>query len=128
MILDYVRWRSDLTFEEREFNNIDALVIARISYMYFDEVFKENEKELNISEVLKRYVNTKNIEQKTMWLPDIELAKLLMKSKRYMNLVVSDYLNVIDNTKEKQFAALTITVNEKTKIVSFRGTDNTVIG
>ena len=58
MILDYVRWRSDLTFEEREFNNIDALVIARILYMYFDEVFKENEKELNISEVLK--YRTKN--------------------------------------------------------------------
>lgn len=127
MILDYLKWRNDITFNERKFNNIDALIISRIAYMYLDEVFYDG-KELPIKEVMKRYINTKDIENKTMWLADINLAKLLLKSKRYENSTISEYINVIDNKKEKQFSALVVKIDENTKIVSFRGTDNTVIG
>ena len=41
-ILDYIKWRSDLTFEERELNEIDSLIFTELAYENFEEILKEN--------------------------------------------------------------------------------------
>ena len=35
-IFDYISWRGDLTFEQDGFNELDALVLSRLSYLPFD--------------------------------------------------------------------------------------------
>ena len=37
-IFDYLQWRGDLTLEQDEFNEIDNLILARFSYLPFDEL------------------------------------------------------------------------------------------
>ena len=32
-IFDYISWRGDLTFEQDGFNELDALVLSRLSYL-----------------------------------------------------------------------------------------------
>lgn len=34
-ILDYIKWRGDLTLEQSEFNEIDSLILSRFSYLPF---------------------------------------------------------------------------------------------
>ena len=55
-IFDYLQWRGDLTLEQDEFNEIDNLILARFSYLPFDELIKENVfdiSKINILEVLR---------------------------------------------------------------------------
>ena len=42
-ICDYIKWRGDITLEESEFNEIDNLVLSRLSYFPFDELIEKNE-------------------------------------------------------------------------------------
>ena len=35
-ILDYLDWRGDLTLSERDFNEVDNLLLAELCYLDFD--------------------------------------------------------------------------------------------
>ena len=37
-ILDYIKWRGDLSFDKSEFNEVDNLVLSQISYVNFDKI------------------------------------------------------------------------------------------
>lgn len=126
MILEYLKWRGDLTFKQDKFNVIDALILSRISYIYFDGIMDDNI--VNLREALKEYLRSEDIDKRTIWPTDIELAKELLNSKRFKNIKISDYVNKRDEEVEKQFSAILIHIDSKTKVVSFRGTDNSVIG
>ena len=56
-----------------------------------------------------------------------DAALAMAKAPRYKDLLVSDYINIIDDEKEIQFAAMTIHAPEFLYI-AFRGTDNTIVG
>lgn len=58
----------------------------------------------------------------------IQLLKVMAESKRYKNILLSDYLNELDYQEIKQFAAITFQLPDNTIYVSFRGTDDTILG
>ena len=37
-IVDYIKWRGDLNFKSSPINEIDNLIMARISYLPFEKV------------------------------------------------------------------------------------------
>lgn len=37
-IFDYISWRGDLTFEQDGFNELDALVLSRLSYLLYNQI------------------------------------------------------------------------------------------
>ena len=41
-ILDYVKWRGDLSFQASPFNEVDNLIISMLSYIHFDGVVEPN--------------------------------------------------------------------------------------
>lgn len=53
-IIDYIKWRGDLTLKVSKFNEIDSLILNRFSYFPLDNIIKENEK-VTIEELSKRY-------------------------------------------------------------------------
>lgn len=36
-MIDYIKWRKDLTFDERGINEIDSLLFSYLSYEMFDD-------------------------------------------------------------------------------------------
>ena len=48
-VLDYIKWRGDITFEERELNEIDSLLFSYLSYEMFDSLVEG--KTLTIQEI-----------------------------------------------------------------------------
>ena len=42
-VCDYVKWRGDLELKNDEFNEIDGLILSRLSYFPFEQLTKENE-------------------------------------------------------------------------------------
>ena len=53
-ILDYIEWRGDLPFNQSPFNEIDNLILSRVSYFSFDEIISDGE-EITIKEAYKRF-------------------------------------------------------------------------
>jgi len=124
-IFDYLKWR-DIELEKVEFNVIDSLILARFSYLPFDGLIEEEEK-ITIKECFERYQivgERGNILMKT----DEDLFPIMANSKRFGNLYISDYVNIIDKKKDLQFSAITVFLPDKTMAVVFRGTDNTFVG
>lgn len=125
-IFDYIKWRGDLSFSQSEFNNVDNLILSRFSYFPLDELFTK--KAITIKEAYenleKRGIVEKNILQKE----DKDLFPALANSKRFGELVITNYINKINKKEEKQFSAVTIFIPDGTIYIAYRGTDNTIIG
>ena len=56
------------------------------------------------------------------------VARQAARTKRFGSLMVSDYVNLIDDVAEEQMAAMIFWVDTRTAFASFRGTDNTIVG
>ena len=50
------------------------------------------------------------------------------KTERFGNMLATKYVNKIETEQEKQFSAITVLMPDDTIYVSFRGTDNTIVG
>lgn len=123
-INDYLKWRGDISLKHDELNEIDELILARYSYFPFFKI--EMESEETISDISKKMSKFKDDEYN--YLGDREMNELIGKSARFKNLKVSDYKESNDQDEEKQFSAITITLNDELKYISFLGTDKSIIG
>ena len=126
-VCDYVRWRGDLTLAQSEFNEIDNLILARFSYFPFDKIIRENEI-ATIKELSRRFSNQDVTKLPILWKDDVELFTLMGNSKRFGGMLATKYINKIDAEQEKQFSAITVLMPNDIIYVSYRGTDNTIVG
>lgn len=123
-IMKYLEFRGDLTLKQDELNEIDKIILARFSYLPFKEITLDRKDTIeNIS------IKMKDLSlDKFIWKADKEFIIKLGQSKRYKNLKVTDYEEIMDVQAEKQFAAITIWLPHRFKYISFRGTDMSLVG
>ena len=126
-VCDYIKWRGDLSLEQSKFNEIDNLILSRFSYFPFDTIIKENET-TTIEELSKRFQKEDISKLLILWKDDVDLFPLMGESKRFGEMLATKYINKIDIEQEKQFSAITILMPDNTIFVSYRGTDNTIVG
>lgn len=133
-IIDYIKWRGDLSFEDSPFNEIDALVFSEIVYVHFDDLvpFSVVSRGVPMSTLADKFFSLKYDRNKLgAILPTnaiFELFKIASESRRYADVLVKGYVNEIDIKAQKQFCALTFDIGEDELVVAFRGTDDTIIG
>ena len=126
-IFDYIDWRGDLSFNQSPFNEIDNLILSRISYFPFDGLISENET-ITIKEAYSRFQKLDLNHIHMLQKEDIELFPAVAYSERFGNLYIKGYINKRDIQAEKQFSAITFILPDGTVYVAYRGTDNTLIG
>ena len=125
--LEYLRKYQNTTFKEMPFNEVDALLLAMVSYVPFDELGLDSHR-YSDKEVLKRindYVPPNNVNERK--LNYLEIAKIICKSTRFKDATFAFFRKSRDLTAEKQFQAITIILHEFA-FVSFCGTDSTTVG
>ena len=105
-IVDYLKWRGDLTFDKDPINDIDNLIFSRISYLPFEKIqFQDKSKFIEFADQFKTLAN-----EDFYQIDDLDLIAELAKSARFKNLIFSDYFEKLDLVEEKQFAAITVTL------------------
>ena len=124
-IFDYLDWR-DISLEKVEFNEIDNLILARLSYFPLDGSVKEND-EITVKEAYLK-MKEQGTTGRILQAEDIDLFPKLANSERFGNLKLTGFVNKIDPEAEKQFSAVTILFPDNTIYVAYRGTDNTIVG
>lgn len=124
-IFDYMDWR-DIDFEKVEFNEVDNLILSRVAYFPFDN-FINNEENTTLKQVHEK-MKIDYIKLNFLQKEDADLLPILANSKRFGNIILSNYINKVDIEEEKQFSAISIILPDKTMYVAYRGTDNTIVG
>ena len=128
-IFKYLFWRGDITLDKSEFNNVDALILSRLSYFPFDDILPSNpSKYITIGEAYNLSFLIKDLDSKLVLPNDKPLLKILSRSERFKNMKLHGYVNDIDLKTEKQFSAITINTGDGYYFVTFRGTDTTLVG
>ena len=130
-IMDYLHWRSDLSFDERPYNELDAVAFCALGYEILDDVFKEKAV-MTLDEVADLFFQMHDeMELKkrmSVSARSYEVLKAMRHTKRYGSLVIAGYVSEIDHSLDLQFSAMTLIHKGKWKAVIFRGTDDTVTG
>lgn len=126
-VCDYVKWRGDLNLKKDEFNEIDGLILSRLSYFPLEQLLEENE-EITIEEFGKRFENADKTSLRILWEDDKKLIPLLSKSERFGKMIVTNIVNKFNKEEERQFFAVTVLMPDNTLFVSYRGTDDTLVG
>ena len=133
-IIDYVKWRGDLEMQVDPFNDIDGLILSELVYVEFNQIVPGFLEAGNrrLEDVAKDFFKLNDVEQlmnKFSFTKDaIQLLKVMAESKRYRNILLSDYINELDYQEIKQFAAITFQLPDNSIYVAFRGTDDTILG
>ena len=132
-IMDYISWRGDLSFEQSQFNEVDNLILACFSYVNLDEISAvTKQKGIGLKKLTKEFMKLHTMKELEADKSFIRLAPFMMmemaKSVRFGKCVVRNYVNDIVTEAEQQFAAMEIVLEDGTSYVSFRGTDDTIIG
>lgn len=132
-IMDYISWRGDLSFEQAQFNEVDNLILACFSYVNLDGISAvTKQKGIGLKKLTKEFMKLHTMKELEADKSFIRLAPFMMmemaKSVRFGKCVVRNYVNDIVREAEQQFAAMEIVLEDGTSYVSFRGTDDTIIG
>lgn len=128
-IFDYLKWRGDLKISQAPFNHVDALILSRLSFIPFEDIVSGNPtQEITISQAAHTFFSTEVSINYIFTDQDVRLLEALMNSARFKDMGLSGYVNEIDYKTQKQFAALLINVGNHTHFISYRGTDNTLVG
>lgn len=133
-IIDYIKWRGDLSVSASPFNDIDSLILSQIAMINFKGIIPPpfESGKISLSDAADTYFA--DAERSACSLGAIippETKELFMaagKSARFGQMSLSGYVSYTNVDEETQFAALTAEVGDGTGCVIFRGTDDTIVG
>lgn len=123
-IIDYIEWRGDLSFENSPINEIDDIIFSRFSYIPFRCIELKDIDTIGDIALKMKDLDIDNY----LWNDDKIFLQKIGNCKRFKNIKVSDYIEIFDKAAEKQFAAITLWIQDSKKYISFRGTDSSLVG
>lgn len=134
-MLDYIKEFGHVSFEERAFSEIDALVLTELEYLPLERVVPSDENGENfvtVKEIAEYMKGRKKelIDENPMMMTEErhELSQVIADAPRFQSLKFFGVVSVWDKDTTKQFAAVTVEVEPSVRLVVFRGTDETLIG
>ena len=134
-MLDYIKEFGHVSFEERAFSEIDALVLTELEYLPLEKVVPSDENGENfvtvkeIAEYMKEHKKQLFDENPMMMTPERhEVSQIIADAPRFQSMKFFGVVSEWDKDTTKQFAAITVEVEPAVRLVIFRGTDDTLIG
>lgn len=126
-LIDYIKWRGDLELQVDEFNEVDGAILARFSYFPFDTLI-EKDQVVSIRDLSIRFMGKDINKLQILWPDDVDLFPTMGMSNRFGELMAGHFVKVFDQAEEKQFAAISVFLPDNSVYISFRGTDNSIVG
>jgi hypothetical protein len=131
---DYLKLRGDLTFEERPFNDCDNIVLATLSYVDLTGIVPKagSGTTVRLSDAVGALLDSTGDDVsgkiRSLAAIDADFLRLLASSVRFGGAELGEYVDVADEDRLMQFAAIHVGLSDGTTYVSFRGTDQTLLG
>ena len=119
-IYDYLNYYKDESFENLPWNMMDNLLCSILSYVPLKSFNK-----LKFNEFINNIKENPIKETDLMRPMVLKVIDIIKNSKRYKDMIIENFINMRDEST--QFGVMTIKIND-IKIISFKGTDGSVIG
>lgn len=128
-LIDYIEWRGDIPFEQDGINVVDALIFSTLTYINYPDC---DDKYRSFKAAYDGWLDVDD-DDKYRGLPIMrgkteELAGLMGDAERYKDVRITRYVEISDDTLEKQFSAMTFILPDSSLFIAFRGTDSTLVG
>lgn len=120
-IYDYLDYYKNCSFEEVGFNQMDAMIFACLVYLPIKS-FSENKSYKDF--VSYAYTFYKDDYSGVMKPSSFALLNKIKTSKRYENIIISNFKNVRNN--DTQFGAMSVRFNDNL-LIAFKGSDSSLI-
>ena len=134
-MLDYIKEFGHVSFEERAFSEIDALVLTELEYLPLEKVVPSDENGeifVTVKEIAEYMQEHKQelFDENPMMITEErhEVSQVIADAPRFQSLKFFGVVSEWDKDTTKQFAAVTVEVEPSVRLVVFRGTDETLIG
>lgn len=134
-VFDYLRWRGDLSFGQSPICEIDALIFSELSYIFFDGIIPGDidDGRVTLSEAAEIFFE-RNADREVIKLgeivPDeiIDLFRMAATSKRFAEVELGHFIDIVDNETVEQFSALSFFISDDLAFIAYRGTDDSITG
>ncbi|SEQ61121.1 Protein of unknown function [Lachnospiraceae bacterium NE2001] len=127
-LTEYVKWRGDISLEERELTIIDNLVLCQLGYLDLKPIWDEATESLTLREAVERLNGSFVYKLAVSSADDDAFTRACAESERFGTLRITDYVDIVSPDSDEQFAALTFSLSDERAVIVFRGTDDTIVG
>lgn len=130
-ILSYLKEYGGFSFKEHPINDVDALILCQLSYLKFDGMVPDvnvNLPFVSLKEVAEAEDREKLFGDERYEKVNRELFSGLLGSRRFGEMGLNWYVNLVEKDWETQFSAVTFQLENGTVFVTFRGTDESITG
>jgi hypothetical protein len=129
-LIDYARKYGSLNNYQKEFNEVDYLILATLSYVDFDGILHFNNNKVTLYEAGIEYFtkyDKRDYKNNVMGIQAaIDIFKAIYTLPRYKELLCYNYRYI--RSDNEQFSAMFIDINRKLTYISFEGTDDLIAG
>jgi len=128
-IYDYMRWRGDLSIRQDGFNEVDNLILSAFAYVPLEGIVPSDYGSgVTIFEAAQQFAENEALWKLLRMREDKRLFAEIGRCRRFAELSLHGYVNKIIPHEEKQFSAVSVDLGDGSLFISYRGTDNTLVG
>lgn len=130
-LLDYIRWRGDLSFGQAPFGEVDSLLLSMLSYVPWDALPGEPFAAPGAAPTLRSLwpgLETLSVNWGPTCEYDRQMLRLAADSRRFGGIQLAQPAREVDESMDKQFGAVTILLPERKAFISYQGTDGSIVG
>lgn len=127
-ILEYLKWRGDISIDYDGFCEIDGIIMSALSYIPFELTGDMIKSPVTLEDVASKLLEINNLQDKLMFKSDYKLLEQLKSCERFKSVLLYDYVNTIDSETQTQFSAITVKLSKNLYCICFRGTDQNLVG
>ena len=125
---DYIRWMGDFPIQATGFRDADALVLCVLSYFDLAPIFENTD-----TPRLRDYQSVLEAGQARVQITGsgeshLEIMALAAASRRFGDLRLSDYVDVLNQEPPVQFSCVCFHDDADLSFLAYRGTDNSIAG
>lgn len=130
-VLDYLEKYGEYTFRECPMNEVDSLALCQLAYLKFDGMVPgvhDNCASVTLKSLVEHADYEKLYADTRFEKPNRAMVEAMLKGRRYSNLKLNCYINIVEEEWETQFSAITYIFDDGTVYVAYRGTDESIVG
>lgn len=128
-VMEYLKWRGDLSFSQDPPNAVDALIFSSLAYIrYGGQVEADPRKPIYLRDAAEAYFALEDHEDRVRVKNDLELLHAAASSNRFGHTRLYLYRDMLIPEQETQFAAVTFLLDDGSAFLAFRGTDYSLVG
>ena len=130
-VLEYLEKYGEYTFRERPMNEVDSLALCQLAYLKFDGMVPDvydNCSSVTLKSLAEHADFEKLFADTRFEKPNRALLQAMVRGRRYSNLKLNCYVNIVEEEWETQFSAITYILDDGTVYIAYRGTDESIVG